>query len=203
MFGIALALFCMRDGRLVALRPRLFATSLAMVLAVAAGCGLVAERLSVQTADAWLRDERFWIPAAMIHAALALLALRPPRSGKPADWVSLLPAPVWCVAIVGASRTGLAETRELTGLTLGLGLGVAYACAVALVAALYRSRANAEAALRFASVTHLSAFLLIPAAAVLDRPLAVQAVDWRTSAIVLCCLGAIVAASFVWHRVRS
>lgn len=203
MFGGALALFCLRDARLVALRHRLFIASMAMSLAAAAGCGLVAERLSAQGADAWLRDERFWIPAALIHAALAIHALQSARSGKPARWVSLLPAPVWCVAIIGASRTGLAGTQELTGLAVGLALGAAYVCAVGVVAKICRETRNAAPAHRFASVSHLSAFLLVPAAAILDRPLAVHGVDSRTTAIVLCCVGAILAASFGWHRARS
>ncbi len=203
LFGAAVVLFCVRDGRLLASRPPLALVALPVLLAVSAGCGLFAERLSVNDATAWLVDGRFWIPAALLHALLSFRSARRGRTNKRADWISLLPAPVWCVAITGGARMALARFDDVTGLSVGLALGAAYAAAVGSVAIFRRLDPDARAALRFASVTHMSAILLVPAAAMLDRPLSSQPVDWIVTGIVTSFVVLILGLSFALHRLRG
>ena len=76
IFGAAVILFCVRDARLLAARPRLFLAFMPLLLAAATGCGMVAERLSESEARELLADIRFWLPAASVHAALSF------RSGR-------------------------------------------------------------------------------------------------------------------------
>ncbi len=66
-----------------------------------------------------------------------------------------------------------------------------------------RGRVDAESALRFATLTHLSALCLIPAGAIADRPIASQPVDWTATAVVLPAVGILLGLSFAWHRWRA
>ena len=202
VFGAAVILFCVRDARLLAARRRLFIAYVPMLLAVAAGCGLVAERLSASEAREILADVRFWLPAALIHAALSFRSGRRSVLAEPGDWLSIMPAPVLCVAMIGAGRQALASLDGPVGLQVGLVLGAAYVCAVALLVASRLCGRDATESLRFASIAHASALLLVPALAVPDRPLAVQSVDWLVTGLVLGSVLTILGASLAWHRMR-
>ena len=198
IFGAAAVLFCIRDARLLAARRRLFLAYPPLLVGTAAGCGLVAETLSATEARALLGDFRFWAPAAAIHGALSFRSGRRGLRGKLPDWLSIL-----CVVLIGAARYVLAGIDGATGLPVGLALGVSYGCVAALVSVTPVARTTASGALRFASVAHVSALLLVPALAVPDRPLAVQDVNWSVTGLVLASVLAILGASFLWHRARS
>ena len=202
LFGAAVALSCVRDARLIATRRRLAAVLSPVALAAAAGCGLVAERLSAADADRWMGDSRFWLPAVLLHATLSLHAARKSRLEGPAGLISVLPTPVWCVAMTGAARIALVRIDGAMGLSTGLALGAAYLVATALIAVLGRARANPRTALRFAAATQISAILLVPAATVLDRSIEGQPVDWLVSGVVISLVALIMALSFAWHRRR-
>ena len=203
IFGAAAVLFCIRDARLLAARRRLFLAYPPLLVGTAAGCGLVAETLSATEARALLGDSRFWAPAAAIHGALSFRSGRRGLRGKLPDWLSILPTPVLCVVLIGAARYVLAGIDGATGLPVGLALGVSYGCVAALASVTPVARRTASGALRFASVAHVSALLLVPALAVPDRPLAVQDVNWAVTGLVLASVLAILGASFLWHRARS
>ena len=203
LFGAAVLLFCVRDGRLVGSRPIMSVSAFPTLLAAAAGCGLVAERISADEATAWLTDVRFWVPAALLHALLSFRSARLGRMNKQVDWISLLPAPVWLVAMTGGARAALAWIDGVTGVTVGLVLGAAYLAAAGSLALLGRFDRAPRAALRLASVTHISAILLVPAATVLDRPLSSQPIDWFVTTIVIGSVALILGLSFAWHRFRG
>ena len=202
LFGAAVLLFCVRDGRLVGARPIASAAALPILLAASAGCGLVAERISADEATAWLTDVRLWLPALLLHALLSFHSARLGRMNKQVDWISLLPAPLWLVATTGGARAALASIDGVTGVPVGLALGAAYSAAAGSLAIWGRFDRGPRAALRFASVTHISAILLVPAATVLDRPVSGQRVDWFVTAIVIGSVALILGMSFVWHRYR-
>lgn len=203
LFAAAAALLCLRDARLLASRPRLGFGFAASVIVAAAACGMLAETLSAAEARGWLADPRFWLPAAATHAALAAWAgVRSLRS-KGADWLSLAPVPVWAVAATGTARLALVRIDGVDGVWVGAGLGVAYCLAVGAILAVGRLRGDARSALRFAVASHVSAVLLIPAAAALDRPFDVQAVDVRATAWVLAGTLLAIGSSFLWHRFRN
>ena len=202
LFGAAVALFAFRDARLLVCRPRLCFAILPLIVAMSIGCGLVAERLSSSEATAWLSDGRFWIPAALIHVAFAYRSARRSRLVKPVDLVSSVPPPVWWVALTGAAREVLARVPDTTGLLVGLSLGCAYLLAVGVAFATLRPRQDHPTALRFAAVTHICALLLVPGAAILDRPLSTQPVDWPATGVVMTALTLLLTLSFVWHRLR-
>ena len=202
LFGAAVLLFCVRDGRLLASRPGISIATIPILLVASAGCGLLAERISLDQATAWLADFRFWMPASLLHLLLSFHAVRRGRLGKQVDWVSLMPAPVWFVAVTGGAWMALARMDNVTGLMVGLVLGTAYSAGVGLIAVWGRSRSDPQAALRFGAMSHISAILLVPAATVLDRPLSGQPVDWLVTAVVLGSLAILLALSFAWHRYR-
>ena len=202
LLGAALAILCVRDAKLVASRRRLAVAFVPLVLIVAACCGFFAERLSATEAEAWLRDSRLWLPAIATHALLALWSVGRGRRQRPADWISVAPTPIFCVAIVGAARLALVQIDGASGLAVGLVFGLAYGTSVAGLATWGGLTRRGLAPLRFAAVSHFSALLLIPAAG-LDRPLDLQGVDWRVTGAVLAVVGSLVGASFFWHRHRN
>ena len=198
----ALALFCLRDAGLVASRPRLL-VAFAPILIVAAGaCGFVAENLSAQKAGELLNDSRLWITALLLHAALGFQASRKYRRGRSADWLTVFPPPLTIIGLILGSRAALVFWDGVNGMTAGLALGAAYGLFVALLALAVRKRRDGVAALRYSSLAHFSALLLVPASAVLDSPLAAQPVHWERAALVLASVAALVTASFFWHRYR-
>ena len=201
-FGAAVLLFLVRDGRLLAARPNLGAAFALLVLGTASACGALADILSARQAQELLEDPKCWIPAVVIHAALSYWSGRRGRRGDPIDWLSILPAPVLMIALVGGSRMVLTYSERLTGMPVGAILGAGYALAVLAVSRSGRLTSSPASALRLASVAHVSALLLIPAAAILDRPLATQAFDWRMTGVVLSSVVLLVALSFAWHRHR-
>lgn len=203
LFGAAVLLFCVRDGRLAGSRPITSAAALPILLAASAGCGLVAERISADEATAWLTDVRFWLPSVVLHALLAFHAARLGRMNRQVHWISLLPAPVWLVTTTGGARAALTWIDGVTGVAVGLALGAAYSAAAGSLALWGRFDRAPQAALRFASATHISAILLVPAATVLDRPLSSQRVDWFVTAIVIGSVALILGLSFAWHRFRE
>ncbi len=203
VFGAVAVLFCIRDARLLRVRPRLAFAYGPMLLLAGAMCGLAAESLSADGALAVVLDVRFWLPAIAVHAALSYGSARRSRLGKPPDWLSVLPGPVLCAAMVGAGRLALARIDDSSGLATGLALGCAFAGASGLVAATGLLGRDAAGSLRFAAVTHLSALLVVPALAAPESPLAAQPVDWRVTALVLGAVGTVLLLSFAWHRARS
>ncbi len=202
-FCAAVVLFLVRDGRLLAARPRLGAAFVLIVLGTASACGAVADILSAHQAQELLQNPKCWIPAAAIHAGLSYWSGRRGRREYPVDWLSMLPSPVWVIALVGGSRMALTYANSLTGVPVGVLLGAAYALAVLALSRSAWRASSSRSALRLASVTHVSALLLIPAAAILDRPLAPQMIDWRVTATVLSSVVLLVALSFAWHRHRQ
>ena len=202
LLGAALVLLCVRDAKLVASRRRLAVAFVPLVLIVAAGCGLLAERLSATEAEAWLRDPRLWLPASAMHALLALWTIGRGRRQRPADWISVAPTPMFCIGIVGAARLALVHIDGASGVAVGLGCGLAYGTLVAGLVSWGGLTRRGLAPLRFAAVSHFSALLLIPAAG-LDRPLELQGVDWRVTGAVLAAVGSLVGASYFWHRHRN
>lgn len=202
LFGAAVLLFCIRDGRLLASRPGISFVAVPILLATSVACGLVAERISADEASAWLSDVRFWIPAMLLHALLAFRSGSLGRAQRRVDWISLLPAPVWTVAMIGGARMALVWTENVTGLSVGIVLGLGYVGAVGIVALSGRFDRASRPALRFAAVNHISAILLVPAATVLDRPLAGQPVNWSVTAAVIGAVALVLGLSFAWHRFR-
>ena len=138
----------------------------------------------------------------LLHALLASLAARRFRRGEAANWIAVAPTPITCIGLTLLSRTVLVHWDGVDGAVVGLLLGTGYGLVAGALAWALRSRRNGPAALRFACLTHLSALMLVPASAVLDRPLDVQPVDWEKTALVLAGVGALVAGSYFWHRYR-
>ena len=202
LFGAAVALFAIRDARLLASKPRICFAILPLLVALSIGCGLIAERLSASEALAWLSDVRFWVPATLLHVALAYWSARRSHRTKPVDLISALPTPVWAVVMIGCAREALARAANSTGLSVGIVLGSAYLLAVGLAFGISRPSRNDSAALRLAAVTHISALLLIPGATMLNRPLAVQPVDWPATGAVITGVTLLLTLSFAWHRLR-
>lgn len=198
----ALALFCLRDARLIVSRPRLMFAFAPLLLVAAGACGVVAENLSAQRAGELLDDSRLWITAVLLHAALGFQAVRNYRRGGSADWLTVLPTPLTIIGLTIGSRTVLVFWDGVDGATAGVGLGAVYGLSVALLALALRGRRDGVAALRYSSLAHLGALLLVPSAAVLDNPLAAQPVHWERAAAVLASIAALVTASFFWHRYR-
>ncbi len=198
----ALALFCLRDARLIVSRPRLLFAFVPLLLLAAGACGVVAENLSAHRAGELLDDSRLWIPALLLHAALGLRAARKYRRGGSADWLTVLPTPLTIVGLTLGSRAVLVFWDGVDGVTAGVGLGAAYGVSVALLALAIREGRDSIAALRYSSLAHFSALLLVPSSAVLDTPLGAQPVHWERAALVLASIAALVTASFFWHRYR-
>ncbi len=198
----ALALFCLRDARLIVSRPRLLFAFVPLLCLAAGACGVVAENLSAQRATELLDDSRFWIPALLLHAALGLRAARKYRRGGSADWLTVFPTPLTIVGLTLGTRAVLVFWDGVDGVTAGAGLGAAYGLLVALLVLALRGMRDGVAALRYSSLAHFSALLLVPSAAVLDTPLAAQPVHWERAALVLASVAALVMASFFWHRYR-
>lgn len=203
LFGVAVMIICVRDARLLASRPRLSIAYAPIVLGAAVVCGMLAETLSAAEADAWLRDARFWLPAASAHVVLSYWSERLGRRRTIADWITVLPAPVWGVGMIAVGRVVLTDVDGLTGTAVGLAMGVAYVLLVGFLALVGWFGSSPAGALRFAAISHLSALLLIPVAVALERPIEIQTVDWRVTALVAVFVGLLLAVSFVWHRSRS
>ena len=203
LFGAVVLILCIRDARLLASRPRLSIAYVPMLLGTTVGCGMFAETLSASEADAWLRDVRFWLPAASIHVVLSYWSERRGRLGRSADWLAILPAPVWSVGMIAVGRLALTHVDGLTGVAVGLVMGTAYVLVVGSLALCGWFDKSSAAALRFAAISHLSALLLIPVAVALERPIEIQTVDWRVTALVAGFVGLLLAVSFFWHRSRN
>lgn len=203
LFGAVVMIICVRDARLLASRPRLSFAYVPIVLGAAVVCGMLAETLSAAEADAWLRDARFWLPAASTHVLLSYWSERLGRRGTRADWIAVFPAPVWGVGMIAVGRLVLTDVDGLTGPATGLAMGIAYVLLVGSLALLGWFDAGPASALRFAAISHLSALLLIPVAVALERPIEIQTVDWRVTALVGVFVGLLLAVSFIWHRSRS
>lgn len=198
----ALALFCLRDARLIVSRPRLLFAFVPLLCLAAGACGVVAENLSAQRATELLDDSRLWIPALLLHAVLGLRAARKYRRGGFADWLTVFPTPLTIVGLTLGARAVLVFWDGVDGVTAGAGLGAAYGLSVALLALAIREGCDSVAALRYSSLAHFSALLLVPSSAVLDTPLGAQPVHWERAALVLASIAALVTASFFWHRYR-
>lgn len=203
IFGAAAVVFCFRDARLLAARRGLLLVFGPTLLAAAAGCGLIAETLSATEARELVADVRFWLPAAAIHAALSFRSGRRSLLGRKPDWLSILPTPILCVAMTGSARFALANIDGATGLPVGLALGAIYGLSVALVSTTALARRTPAESMRFASIAHASALMLVPALAIPDRPLAAQELDWPATGLVLGSVLVILGASFLWHRSRD
>lgn len=203
LFGAAVMIISVRDARLLASRPRLSIAYAPIVLGAAVVCGMLAETLSADEADAWLRDARFWLPAASAHVVLSYWSEKLGRRRASADWITVLPPPVWGVGMIAVGRLVLTGVDGLTGTAVGLGMGIAYVLLVGCLAFLGWFDASPVGALRFAAISHLSALLLIPVAVALERPIEIQTVDWRVTALVAVFVGLLLGVSFVWHRSRS
>ena len=199
----ALALFCLRDARLIVSRPRLLFALVPLLLGTAVACGIAAENLSAQRAGELLEDPRLWISAMALHAALALLAVRRYRRAGAPDWVAVLPTPITGIGLTLGSRAVLVFWDGADGAVVGLVLGLAYGGVLGLLALAVRPRQDGVAALRHSYLSHLSALLLVPSSAVLDTPLATQQVQWERTALVLGSIAALLTASFFWHRIRG
>ncbi len=200
---VALALFCVRDARLLASRRRLLIAYASLLLVTGGACGLVAENLSATQALELLGDARFLAAAIALHALLGYLSAWRSRSGRPADWISVLPTPVSCVAATGAVRFALMHLDGVSGPVVGVPLGLSYGLVAALLSLRIGARPDSSGALRFSALTHGSALLLVPASATLDNPLATQPVDWLTTGLLLASVAALIAGSFAWHRLRQ
>ena len=203
LFGVAILLFCVRDCVLIRLRPGILAAYLPALLLAGGASGLVAERLSAAQATAWLADGRVWIPAILAHAALSYASARRGRKRRPIDFVSVLPPPIVWVAAIGLCRWLLANFDVGTGLSVGVAVGAAYLVAVGLLGVSGRVRLANGREFRFAACTHFSAFLLIPAAAVLGSPISSQPIDWMATSIVMASVLSLLGLSFGWHRLRN
>ena len=199
---IALALFCLRDARLIVSRPGLLFALVPLLLLASGACGVVAENLSAQRAGELLGDPRLWVCAMLLHAALAFWAAHKSRRGAIADWIAVAPTPITVIGLTLVSRIVLVHWDGVDGVAVGLALGIGYGLVVGILALAVRPRRDGPAALRFSSLTHLSALMLVPSSAVLDTPLATQPAHWERAALVLASVAALVAASFFWHRSR-
>ena len=199
----ALALFCFRDARLVASRPRLLFALVPMVLVAAAGSGVIAENLSAQQVEELLGDPRLWVSSMLLHATLAVLAVRKYRRSESPDWVTVLPTPITGIGLTLGSRAVLVVWDGADGTAVGLVLGIAYGVVAGLLALAVLSRRDGVAALRYSYLSHLSALLLVPSSAVLDTPLAAQPIQWERTTLVLGSIAALLTASFFWHRIRG
>lgn len=202
LLGVASAIQCVRDAKLIASRPRLAVASVPLLLIATGCCGLLAERLSATEAETWLRDPRLWLPSTALHVLLALWAFRRGQRQRPADLISAAPTPVFCIGAAGAARLALVHIDGVSGLAVGLLFGLAYGVSVAALATWTGLTRRGLDPLRFAAVSHFSSLLLIPAAG-LDRPLELQGVDWRATGAVLMLVGSLVAGSYCWHRRRN
>ncbi len=198
----AMGIFLLRDAYALASRPRAASGAAALWFAAAAGCGLLAERLSDSAAESWIRDARIWLPAAVIHVGLAIRAARLAGRGKPPSWSVLAPSPVWCFAVVWFVRQALVIWHGWTGWSAGLVFGCAYSAMAILIAFAFRARRDPRQALQLAAVSHCSALLLIPVAAVAKETVPLHGGDWRVTSAVLAGVGAILVSSFAWHRRR-
>ena len=198
----ALALFCLRDARLIVSRPRLLFALVPPLLLASGACGVVAENLSAQRAGELLGDPQLWVCAMLLHAALAFWAAHKSRRGAIADWIAVAPTPITVIGLTLVSRIVLVHWDGVDGVVVGLALGIGYGLVVGILALAVRPRRDGPAALRFSSLTHLSALMLVPSSAVLDTPLATQPAHWERAALVLASVVALVAASFFWHRSR-
>ena len=199
----ALALFCLRDARLAVSRPRLLFALVPLLLLASVACGVAAENLSEQRAGELLGDPRLWGCAMLLHAALASWAARKSRRAEAPDWVAVLPTPITGIGMTLAARIVLVHWDGVDGAVVGLVLGIGYGLVVGMLALPLWPRRDGPAALRFSSLTHLSALMLVPSSAILDSPLATEPTDWGRAALVLASVAALVAASFFWHRSRS
>ena len=198
----ALALFCLRDARLIVSRLGLLFALVPMLLLAAGICGVIAENLSEQRADELLGDPRLWISAMLLHAALALLAARKYRRAGIPDWIAVVPTPITGIGLTLGSRAVLVYWDGAEGVFVGVALAGVYLVAVGLIAAAVWPRRDGPAALRYSALTNLSALLLVPSSAVLDNPIATQSIEWERTALVLASISAIVTVSFFWHRSR-
>ncbi len=198
----ALVLFCLRDARLIVSRPGLLFALVPLLLLASGACGVVAENLSAQRAGELLGDPRLWVCAMLLHVALAFWAARKSRRGAIADWIAVAPTPITVIGLTLVSRIVLVHWDGVDGVAVGLALGIGYGLVVGILALAVWPRRDGPAALRFSSLTHLSALMLVPSSAVLDTPLATQPADWERAALVLASIAALVAASFFWHRSR-
>ena len=198
----ALALFCLRDARLIVSRPGLLFALVPLLLLASGACGVVAENLSAQRAGELLGDPQLWVCAMLLHAALAFWAAHKSRRGAIADWIAVAPTPITVIGLTLVSRIVLVHWDGVDGVVVGLALGIGYGLVVGILALAVRPRRDGPAALRFSSLTHLSALMLVPSSAVLDTPLAMQPAHWERAALVLASVAALVAASFFWHRAR-
>lgn len=202
LFGAAVLLFCVRDARLLAARRPLLLGYLPMLVGASMVSGVAAEMLSASDAREIMADPRFWLPAAIVHAGLGFRSGRRGLQGKAPDWLSVIPAPVLLVALVGAGRSLLVYWDGGTGLTVGLLPGAVYGCLVVLAALSPLPGGKPEGSLRFASIVHASALLLVPAIAAPERAIATQQVEWATTGLVLGCVAAILTLSVFWHLRR-
>ena len=198
----ALALFCVRDARLIASRRGLLSALFPLLLVAAGTCGVIAENLSLQRTNELLGDPRLWISAMVLHGALAFLAARKYRRAETPDWIAVVPTPITGIGLTLGSRAVLVYWNGAEGVLVGVALGGVYLVAVGLLAVAIWPRRDGVAALRYSSLTHLSALLLVPSSSVLDNPIATQSIQWERTALVLASIAAIVAISFFWHRSR-
>ena len=214
LFVGAIAVFAARDALAAASRPRSAYALAALALPAGFAAGGLGAALSAAEIDDWLGRPAFWAGGLALHAGLALWSLR--RAGKAAagGLVEMLPSPVFAVALVLIVRLALERTNALSGLQAGAAAAAGYLLLVAALAAGFGKAGFGKAAagsgrFRMAALSHLTAFLLVPASAVSTGEGSAQgnaaASGGEAGAVWAAALGALLvtALSFARHRLRS
>lgn len=215
LFVGAIAVFAARDALAAASRPRSAYALAALALPAGFAAGGLGAALSAAEIDDWLGRPAFWAGGLALHAGLALWSLR--RAGKAAagGLVEMLPSPVFAVALVLIVRLALERTNALSGLQAGAAAAAGYLLLVAALAAGFRKAGFGKTAaagsgrFRMAALSHLTAFLLVPASAVSTGEGSAQgnaaASGGEAGAVWAAALGALLvtALSFARHRLRS
>ena len=202
LFAVAAVLFCLRDARVIAIRPTLAWLFVPLALGVSVGCGLLAENLSEAEAQAWLDDFRMWGPAVSLHIAAGLWGAVLARRERLPDWTTVVPGAVVVVGAVGAMREALISLDDATGLVVGLAVGGAYVVLACGLTAIVGTRQGARATVRLAALVHIAALTLIPIQPTITQTVPLQAVDWPATAVVLSAVCLLVAGSCALHRRR-
>ena len=202
LLAAAQLLICIRDARLVSHRPKLAWWWIPSGLAASAACGFLAERISADEARALLLDPRIWGLAVALHAGSGIWTAYCSRQGRQVDWVSLCPTAISCVAWTGAVRETLVRVDGVPGVLAGVAAG-ALCLGLSVLLARFNRGKSVENALRFSAMSHVSAVVLIPASAVLDRPIGAHPVNWPATGTVLPAVLALICLSFAWHRRRQ
>ncbi len=202
LLSFVLVLFCIRDAWLLTSRPVLLFKYCVVVMGSATLCGLVAESISRQQAQAWLENPKIWLPAVSIHTVLLVWIFLRSRKGKAVNWVVLVPTPIWIVAIITGSRQLLIQVDGLTGAAAGIAPGMLYLIVMTLLWKSGIMHSQSSQALLFTSAVHVCGLILVPAASSLEQSLQPQLINWRISLLVLGCITGVAFLSGLLHRNR-